>query len=1020
MSFRLKTILGIALIETLLLFILIISGINFLIDSNEAQLRHRAETTSRLFANAVKDALLTTDLATLASFVEESLNNPDIVYIRITSNGASLAEAGDRAILQQIRAPDRHLSDVDDGVFDVVAKVEEGGIPFGEIALGLSTSNIDQTLAMAKRWTISIATLEVTLVAIFSFVLGTYLTRQLQRLKSGTEIIEQSGPGHQISINGKDELAEVARAFNVMSSTLQQSYTELQDSLSSEKRMVAIAKHNEAKNKAILSTSLDAMVTIDADGHVIDFNQVAEEIFGWRLSEIAGKPMVDFIIPQHMRAAHLKGMQRYIATGNSDILGRRLKLTALRKGGHEFPIEISISPLATDQGPMFTAFIRDISEQIAAETELRLAAQAFESSEAMFITDADIKIIRTNSAFTRITGYANEDVLGKNPGSVLRSGIHEADFYQRMWASLQDNGEWSGEIYNKRKNGEIFPEYLNISEVTDSSGETTHYVAHFVDITEQKRNEEYLSQARQDAEAANQAKSRFLAAMSHEIRTPMNAVLGIFGLLRDAPLTNHQQRLVQTGRESGELLLSIINDILDFSKMEAGKLQLEHSGFDLHRLFALTVELLRSQAEHKGLSLILFLDHDLPRYAKGDPDRLRQILLNLVNNAVKFTSSGHINIRVSADSPDDERVSLHCSVEDSGIGIPEGLHASLFEEFSMADQSHSRSYEGTGLGLAICKRLVTLMQGSIDFSSKQGIGSTFNFTVELKTATGEEVENLSNQDESGQFPDSKTRILLAEDNPANQMVIKSILEYNGLKAVDIVANGREALEAIRSLPYDIILMDISMPEMDGMETTREIRQLPGAAAQTPIVALTAHALAGDRERFIAAGMNDYLTKPIDRVAMLRCIARWTDGAENRRKEPPDAVVDSDTELADNQDEYVDEAVLQQLVRDTAPDITVTLLHGYIDDARRLVTQIEQALAEGDMEQLEFASHTLGSSAGAHGNIRLHKLARNIEHHCREADHEQALSLAGSLPTLAMESFGLLEQRAEKGFVTTDQ
>ncbi|MCP3690353.1 MAG: hypothetical protein GY784_18275, partial [Gammaproteobacteria bacterium] len=311
---------------------------------------------------------------------------------------------------------------------------------------------------------------------------------------------------------------------------------------------------------------------------------------------------------------------------------------------------------------------------------------------------------------------------------------------------------------------------------------------------------EELKIAHDEALSANRAKSGFLAAMSHEIRTPMNAILGILGLLRDTRLNAKQKQFVTTGREAGELLLTIINDVLDFSKMEADKLELEHSGFDLHRLLNQSIELLHHQARQKNLKLLLELDSGLPKYVSGDPDRLRQILINLVNNAIKFTQSGRIMVRASGRSIDADGLKFYCSVEDTGVGIAREVQASLFDEFTMADQSYSRQHNGTGLGLAICKRLVSLMQGSINCQSQLGKGSVFAFDIQLGMAREDDCDTEITIVDHGSLPSPNTRILLAEDNPANQMVIKKILEIADLQ-VDIVGDGIEAVEAVRSLPY---------------------------------------------------------------------------------------------------------------------------------------------------------------------------------------------------------------------------
>jgi len=1013
MSFRLKTIIGIALIETVLLILLVFSALSFLSESTEKLLLQRVETTSRLFTHATKDALLATDLATLESFTNEILTDPDVVYVRIIGNGSTLAEGGSEQAMNTRRGMDQSLADVDDGIFDITTDITEGGILFGQIQLGLSVEPIQLMFAEARRWTVGIAGLEVFLVGIFSLALGTYLTRQIQRLREGTQIIEKSGPGHQIAIDSDDELGELARSFNYMSLSLQDSYSALQDSLDQQSELLSSASRNEAKTRAILSSSLDALVIIDMQGKVIDFNHVAEDTFGWRRAEILGKSMSDHIVPTGLRAAHEQGMQEYRNSGKGPVLDKRLTLDALHKDGHEFPVELSISPVKIGDETLFTAFVRDISDRVATETELRLAAKAFDTSEAMFIADADINIIRTNQAFTQITGYTQEEAVGRNPGALLKSGKHDAAFYQEMWQHLKEDGAWSGEIQNRRKNGEIFPEYLTISTFRDADGDVSHYIAHFIDISEQKAHEASLQQARVQAEAASIAKGRFLATMSHEIRTPLNAVLGIMDMLKDTPLDGKQLDLVEVAKGAGTQLLGIINDILDFSKMEAGKLQLSKSAFDLHTLLVDATEMLQTQATIKELGLSLAMSEGVPRYALGDPGRLRQVLINLVNNAIKFTPSGQVSVRVSHSPEPGGTFRLECEVEDTGIGISPEFRDKLFDEFTMADGSHARMHEGSGLGLAICKQLVKLMDGDISVRSEPGKGSTFRFDIRLGTAQRSDIADVDDEDSTAHFSDQTVRILLAEDNPANQMIIRSVLQDSRL-TLDTVGNGREALKAVQSAPYDLVLMDISMPEMDGIAATRAIRRLPPPLGDIPIIAITAHAMKSDEERFLAAGMNAHLSKPIDRKAVLKAIARWTRESPQQagspdEGQPPEEVAEN----AQAQPPLVDEEVLAQLARDTSPQVVPELLIFYIDDARKLLNKIADATRERDFANLEFHSHTLGSSSGAHANARLHVAARRIEQLCRGGEHEQALTLAGELPAIAEQSLAELSATAER-------
>ena len=1007
MSFRLKTILGIALIETIVLIILILIGMRFLSDSNESHLKQRAETTSILFSKAIKNAVISNDLSTLESFTEDVLTLPDITYTRISSKHFILAEGGISEALNRPHTPDHDLKSIADGTYDISIDITEGDTVYGTLEIGLSTEQIQKNITMAQRWAIAIASAEVLLVAIFSFILGTYLTRRLSRLKQASEKIAISGPGHQMQVNGNDEISDVVKAFNNMSSILEESYERLSRSIEAERNMTQKANQNEAQNKAILSASLDALITINQDGEVVEYNNIAEQAFGWTYEEVAGKNLADFLIPQHKRKAHHAGMKSFLINKDSPVINQRLQLTALHKLGHTFPIEINIAPIETELGISFTAFIRDISSRLEAETELRLAAQTFKSSEAIFISNARGEIIRINEAFTGITGYDEDNILGKNP-RILSSGRHTPEYYKGMWNKLITEGKWSGEIYNKRKNGEIYPEYLNISAVRDKDEMITHYIAHFMDITTQKENEENLRKARQDAEASNESKSRFLASMSHEIRTPMNAVLGILDLLKDTTLTERQLTLVSTAHDSGELLMTIINDILDFTKMDIDEKVLQTSEFDLHHLLKSCMSLLKHLSDKKSLQLNIEAAEDLPRFVKGDPDRIQQILINLINNAIKFTEKGSINVIAKLHSSNEDKLFLRFKISDSGIGIHENNQAVLFDEFTMVDQTHSRKYEGTGLGLAICKRLVTLMNGTIKVHSELGKGSTFEFTLELEKVDEKNIhDTLINK--QAMMPNENTRILLAEDNLANQMVIKSILEFAKMD-VDVVANGIEALQAVKDKSYEIVLMDISMPEMDGMSATKEIRSLPSPQSDIPIIALTAHTLSGDKERFLAAGMNDYLSKPINRIATLNCIARWTDNDE--LSEENKAV---EEEVLDGIEQYVDEEVLIQLVEDTDASIVPELIKLYIEDTQQRLERINAAITKQDIESLEFEAHTVGSSAVAHGNGKLYALARKIELLCREQKKQEALTLAIKISSIAEKSFELLSERAQKGF-----
>ncbi len=814
--------------------------------------------------------------------------------------------------------------------------------------------------------------------------------------------------------------------------------------------------------------------------------------------------------------------------------------------------------------------IRDISEIRRAENERSLLASIVDSSgEAIFSETRDLTVTSWNPAAERLFGYSGSEIIGHS-GALLVPLDQRAEMVRHAEQVFKSGRPERFEATRLHKDGHPISVVLTQSPIVDPSGTVVGLSVMAQDISEQKHLEAELASARDAAVEGARLKSEFLANMSHEIRTPLNSIVGLTGLLLDTQLDSEQREFVRDVRDSGNVLLSLVNDILDFSKIAAGKLVLEETDFDLGRVMEGAAEQVADQARHKRLELVMSIDADVPRRLRGDPGRLRQILVNLLSNAVKFTERGEIAASISKLSDTPKDAVLRFEVRDTGIGIPKDKQHLLFHAFTQVDASTTRHYGGTGLGLSIARELVNAMHGTIAVSSTPGKGSTFWFTLKLgkqvdtskpaserfATMRGTKVlivdDNansreilarqvsswgmrpttaqsaaealvllrsakvepyqvaiidvvmhevggvelarliaaepvmpapiivfvssagaraeyaalskeikiagwlmkpvpesllyeslaaaLSNEDERVTLKETlkvrrfkppegqKLKVLLVEDNPLNQKVARLQLGKLGIEA-DLAANGIEAVQAASRTPYDLIFMDCQMPEMDGYEATRQIRQREGPSRHIKIIAMTAHALPGDREKCLAAGMDGYISKPVTEEVLDATLAEMipqvltpaeppssssaTDASHNGVTAAPAisaATASDNVEVAPRADaaiprvlppagssprrppEEVCDLKTVEGFKKEGEELLRELVGMFRDEVTQGVEDIGKALDAKDSETVARLAHNLKGTAGTFGAMRMFEMAAAIDQAARNKALEKATAL----------------------------
>ncbi len=628
----------------------------------------------------------------------------------------------------------------------------------------------------------------------------------------------------------------------------------------------------ERRNAQIFAHSLDVICTIDETGCFTQVSAAARDVWGYEPEELVGRRYIDLVHPEDHAKTNECASQIMSGEAATDFENRYI-----RKDGSLVPMNWSANWSALEKTMFCVA--HDMADRHESTEQLRASEERFRSvaqslGDAIISADAGGSIIFWNQAAESIFGHSAVEVLGQPLALIMPERFRE--MHRRGMARHQATGEarvigQTVELEGLHKDGREFPIELSLS--TWQTAEGRFYTGIVRDITLRKKIKEELHEAKEAAEAASLAKSEFLANVSHEIRTPLNGILGMTDLALDLELSAEARKHLGVVKTSGLSLLGLLNDLLDFSKIEAGQLHFEEVPFDLQRCLENIAMPLRNRAQNKGLALLLRIDPAIASTVVGDPTRLGQVITNLADNAIKFTAAGSVTIEVQQVAERERHLALEFSVTDTGIGIPLDKQELIFQAFAQADGSTTRHYGGTGLGLGICARLVERMRGKLKVESEIGRGSKFHFVARFGAVDGPAPVAPPPVSIETEPPRGGLRILVAEDNAVNREVVLGLLERAGHHLAP-ANDGHEAVSLYRRERFDVVLMDVQMPSLDGFAATSEIRKLERQLGRrTPIVAMTAHAMAGDEARCLAAGMDGYLSKPLTRQGLLAVIAK---------------------------------------------------------------------------------------------------------------------------------------------------
>ncbi len=706
--------------------------------------------------------------------------------------------------------------------------------------------------------------------------------------------------------------------------------------------------------KAIMNSSTDiSIISSDRHGNITTFNKGAEIMLGYKAEEVIGLSVFKHIHDEQEMALRYQslGLKLHEETEDGSVHSHTEEWTYIRKDGSKITVELSITALKDDNKHItgYLGIAKDITSKKIWERQLMLSEEKhrgfFENTQGFMCThDLSGRFLTINPAGAELIGYTVNEILGMSIYDVVTPQTKES--VKNYLDEIESNGSFKGLLNIIHKDGSHKTWMFNnvVSELLDGQ---KYVIGTATDMSSRIKMERELIKSKIVAEKNARAKDAFLANMSHEIRTPMNAIIGFTKLLMDTFLESEQNEYVKNINIASENLLGIINDILDVSKIESGNITLEEVPFDIPELINNVRSVLNNKAAEKSLSLDLYLNDGIPEKVLGDPTRLNQILLNLANNAIKFTERGFVNIIADVLEETEDEVTIQFNIIDTGIGISHDKLKVIFDRFSQANTDTTRKYGGTGLGLSISKSLIELQGGKISVESKLGEGSNFSFQLSFKKAVNVETGDIAHIGSLNS--DKEIKVLLVEDNLLNQKLALRVLEKFGFLP-DLAPNGRIAVEKVQQQAYDVVLMDLQMPEMDGYQATIFIRN--ELKNNIPIIAMTAHSLVGEKDKCLSIGMNDYIPKPFSPDELFNKITTFA----NLNKVKLEALNGANPV----KDMVVDLSKLKNLA-EGSPDLEAEIIDIFIEETPVDLKMLEEAINETDYDNIRAISHKLNSS-----------------------------------------------------------